>query len=399
MQTAIVGGGAAGFFLAVNLKERAPQMRVVILEAGQHVLRKVRVSGGGRCNVTNTFAGVDNLAQVYPRGHRLMKHLLHSFSPQDAYAWFERHGVPLTIQPDGCVFPRSQQSQSIIDCLLGHARRLGVEVVTGQRVTDLDTLHEFDFVAVTTGGSLSPSPLPEREGTSDGWVDCCPSLFTFSIDDAVLHTLMGTVVEGVSVQLAGTKFRASGPLLVTHWGMSGPSILRLSSYAARHFHDGGYKATLSVNWLSATEAEVKAALRAATASHTQRQVSTQNPFGLPSRLWQYLLQKAGIAKRWGELTAKDQNRLANLLVNDTYTISGRAPFRDEFVTCGGVSLSSLNPQTLESRTRPGTYFAGEVLDIDGVTGGFNFQCAWTTAYVVAQAISRQAQGETSPSPF
>ena len=372
MRTAIVGGGAAGFFLAINLKEMEPRMEVVILEAGSRVLRKVRVSGGGRCNVTNTFAGVTDLAQVYPRGHRLMRRLFHTFSPEDAYQWFERHGVPLTIQPDGCVFPRSQQSQSIIDCLTDHARRLGVEVVFGQRITDLDVLVDYDYVCVTTGGNV-------REG--------CPSLFTFSIDDPALHTLMGCVVEGVTAQLAGTKFRAQGPLLITHWGVSGPCILRLSSYAARHLYEQQYRATLSVNWLSTPEAEVKAALSDAALSHSQRQVSTVNPFALPSRLWQYLLQKAGISKRWNEMTAKDLNRLANALTADTYPISGRAPFRDEFVTCGGIPLSSLNPQTLESRNRPRTYYAGEVLDIDGITGGFNFQCAWTTAYTVAHSIA------------
>lgn len=376
MQTAIVGGGAAGFFLAVNLKERVPQMRVVILEAGQRVLRKVRVSGGGRCNLTNTFADVTDLSQVYPRGHRLMKRLFHTFSPEDAFRWFEAHGVPLTVQPDGCVFPRSQQSQSVVDCLQGHARRLGVEVVTGQRITDFSTLQDYDFVAVTTGGNV-------RTGV--------PSLFSFSIDDAVLHTLMGTVVENVAVQLTGTKFRAQGPLLITHWGMSGPSILRLSSYAARQLHDCNYKAILSVNWLSTTETEAKSVLYAAMSSQPNKQAASVNPFALPSRLWQYITQKTGITKRWSELTAKDINRLCNTLTNDLYTIAGRAPFRDEFVTCGGISLSDINPNTLESRICPNRYYAGEVLDIDGVTGGFNFQCAWTTAYVVAQSIAHKTQ--------
>lgn len=380
MQTAIVGGGAAGFFLAISLKERVPQMRVVVFEAGQRVLRKVRVSGGGRCNCTNTFEEVTDLAQVYPRGHRLIKRLLHEFSARDAYQWFEAHGVRLTVQPDGCVFPASQDSQSVIDCFLYHSRRLGVEVVTGRRIGDIDELNEFDFIAVTTGGGVPP--LGEPEGSS-----LCPSLFSLSIADDGLKGLMGCVVDSVAIGLAGTKFKAQGPLLVTHWGVSGPSVLRLSSYAARHLFEQNYRATLSVNWLSTTEAELRPVLSDTALRHPQKQVSTTNPFGLSSRLWQHLVAKAGISKRWGELSAKDQNRLCNVLVADTYPIAGRAPFRDEFVTCGGIPLQSIDPHTLESRTRPNLYFAGEVLDIDGVTGGFNFQAAWTTAYTVAQAIA------------
>lgn len=381
MQTAIVGGGAAGFFLAINLKERVPQMRVVILEAGRRVLRKVLVSGGGRCNLTNTFEGVTDLSQVYPRGHRLMKRLLHGFSPQDTRRWFEAHGVPLTIQPDGCVFPRSQQSRSITGCLMREAERVGVEVVTGHRIDTVDTLADFDYVCITTGGGHAPcSDIPTTTH--------CPSLFSFSIADDALRLLMGTVVDAVSVQLCGTKFKAEGPLLITHWGLSGPSILRLSSYAARHLHDTGYRAVLSVDWTCTSEAEVKDVLSTAVRHHPHRQVTTVSPFALPIRLWQYLVGKIGISKRWSELTTKDMNRLCNVMVNDQYTIDGRAPFRDEFVTCGGVDLTQLHPQTLESRLRPHLYFAGEVLDIDGVTGGFNFQAAWTTAYTVAQAIEQ-----------
>ena len=383
MQTAIVGGGAAGFFLAVNLKAMAPQMRIVIFESGQRVLRKVRVSGGGRCNCTNSFDGVTDLSEVYPRGHRLMRRLFHTFGPQDAYRWFEAYGVRLTTQADGCVFPASQDSRTIINCLTGEARRLGVEVVTGRRITDLDELTDYDCIALTTGGGMSLCPsLTEAPP--------CPSLFTFTIEDEALRALMGTVVEGVTVGLCGTKFKADGPLLVTHWGVSGPAVLRLSSYAARHLFEQGYHAMLSVNWLSQPEAEVRTLLMAAAKSHPQRQVASACPVGLPSRLWQHLVAKASVMKRWADVNAKDMNRLCNVLTNDTYPITGRSTWKEEFVTCGGISLSHIDPHTLECRQRPGLYFAGEVLDIDGVTGGFNFQTAWTTAYCVAQAIAQKS---------
>lgn len=383
MRTAIVGGGAAGFFLAVNLKEMAPQMKVVIFEAGQRVLRKVRVSGGGRCNCTNTFEGVTDLAQVYPRGHRLMKRLFHTFGPQDAYQWFEQHGVRLTTQPDGCVFPASQDSRTIIQCFLGEAHRLGVEVVTGRRIQDIDELKEYDAIVVTTGGGALP-----WKGQEEGIL--CPSLFTFNIEDEALRQLMGTVVETATVGLCGTKFKADGPLLITHWGASGPAILRLSSYAALHLFEQNYHATLSVNWLSLPDDEVKLILSQTTQQHPQKQVASVNAFGLPTRLWLHLTTKACVTKRWNELNAKDMNRLTNVLTNDTYPISGRSTWKEEFVTCGGVSLHCINPNTLESRTRPSLYFAGEVLDIDGVTGGFNFQAAWTTAYCAAKAIAEKS---------
>lgn len=385
-RTAIIGGGAAGFFCAVNLKERCPEMEVTIFERSQRVLAKVEVSGGGRCNCTNSFADVRDLSAVYPRGHRLMKRLFKVFGPRDAYNWWEQHGVRLVTQADQCVFPASQDSHTIINCLLREARRLGVEVRLGEKVTSLDQLSDYDAIVVTTGGQ------PRTEGLQ--WLGHeveppVPSLFTFRIDDAELTALMGTVVEGAHVLLSGTKLRAEGPLLITHWGMSGPAILRLSSYGARQLADSAYRHPFSVNWTGLKEAEVIDELSSLMVQQSQRMLSNVRPFGLPSRLWDYLTQKVLSSRQrspWGSLNRKELNRLVNVLTNDQYQISGRAPFKDEFVTCGGISLSSVNPNTLESRTRPALYFAGEVLDIDGVTGGFNFQAAWTTAYVVAQAI-------------
>lgn len=391
MKTAIIGGGAAGFFLAVNLKEMAPAMEVTIFERSSRVLAKVEISGGGRCNCTNTFDGVSaDLAAVYPRGHRLMKRLMKGFSQRDAYEWFERHGVPLTVQPDQCVFPRSQDSHTIIDCFLGECRRLGVDIRTGIRISSLADLSGYDFVAVTTGGSPRAEGLQWLADTGHETVAPVPSLFTFSIDDAQLHALMGTVADDASVYIPGTKLRADGPLLITHWGISGPAVLRLSSYAARHLAECDYHSPLAVNWVSRSDDIIRDELQHLSADCGRRQLTTVRPFGLTSRLWTLLTERA-LGSRcqtvWGSLNQKELNRLTNTLANDAYTIAGRAPFKDEFVTCGGVALTAVNPATLESRHVPRLFFAGEVLDIDGVTGGFNFQAAWTTAHTVARAIA------------
>jgi len=395
MRTAIVGGGAAGFFLAINLKEMVPEMEVTIFEKQQRVLAKVEISGGGRCNCTNTFAGIKDLSAVYPRGHRLMKRLMKSFNQRDSYLWFERHGVRLTIQDDGCVFPASQDSHSIINCFLMSAQRLGIMINRGCSVTSLDSLNSFDFVVVTTGGSPRPEGLRWLMDKGHDIANPVPSLFSFRIDDTSLQALMGTVVENTIAYIPGANLRADGALLITHWGMSGPAILKLSSYAARLLAEHGYQLPMAVNWTAMHDAEVFAELESFAVRHPQKQLSTINPFGLPARLWSYLVCKCLGERangRWDSLNKKELNRLANLMSGgDTYQIAGRAPFKDEFVTCGGVTLSSVNPSTLESRSMTGLYFAGEVLDIDGVTGGFNFQAAWTTAYTVALSIARKVE--------
>ena len=390
MKTAVVGGGAAGFFLAINLKEMCPQMDVTILEASHHVLAKVKISGGGRCNCTNSFEDISDLQSVYPRGHRLLKRLFKLFDHRDAYQWFESRGVKLVTQPDHCVFPQSQDSQSIINLFLNETHRLGVTIQTGSRITNLDDLSDYDFIAITTGGMNHSSFLISHFSFSD-FVAPIPSLFTFNIEDQALRDLMGTVVEATAM-IPSTKMRASGPLLVTHWGMSGPCILRLSSYAARLLSENNYQMPLTVNWTQLKENEVQQELASFCRQYPQKQLPSMRPFDLPQRLWTYLLEKSlqGRAHApWGSLNQKELNRLCNILINDTYQIAGRAPFKDEFVTCGGISLSAVNPSTLESREHPHLYFAGEVLDIDGVTGGFNFQAAWTTAYAVATAIAAQ----------
>ena len=364
-------------------------MEVTIFERGQRVMRKVEISGGGRCNCTNTFDGVKDLSAVYPRGHRLMKRLFKTFDQRDAYEWFERHGVRLTVQDDQCVFPASQDSHSIINCLLHEARRRGVEVRTGAVVASLDELGDYDYIAVTTGGQPRMSGLQWLADMGHEIIQPVPSLFTFEIGDKALTEMSGTVAETAMVMLPGTKLRASGPLLITHWGMSGPAILRLSSYAARYLYEHDYQCPLAVNWSSHNDADTSEALTAIAIQYPQRQVTSTPPFNLSRRLWEHLVTKSlgdRAQRRWAELSKKDHHLLVNVLCNDTYDIAGKGAFKEEFVTCGGVSLTSINPATLESRVRPHLYFAGELLDIDGVTGGFNFQAAWTTAYTVAKGI-------------
>ena len=393
MKTAIVGGGAAGFFAAINLKEMCPEMQVTIFEKSKKVLAKVEVSGGGRCNCTNSFEAVTDLQQVYPRGHRLLKRLFKTFDYRDAYEWFEAHGVRLTTQDDNCVFPMSQDSHTIINMFLAEAKRHGIEIRTQCKIKSLEQLKDYDFKVITTGGgTASMAGVPT--------IEAVPSLFTFSIEDEALRALMGTVVEDATASIPGTKFKSCGPLLITHWGMSGPAILKLSSHAARELHEHNYQMPLAVNWTSLKEPEIQQELHEIIIRHPQKQIATIRPLGLPSRLWDYLVAKTlgkRAQNRWQNLNQKELNRLTNALCNDQYQIVGRSAFKDEFVTCGGIDLSGINPNTLEAKTLPQLYFAGEVLDVDGVTGGFNFQAAWTTAYVVSMAITQQVRCSQSPS--
>ncbi len=389
MKTAVIGGGAAGFCLAVNLKEMMPSMDFTIFERSQRVLTKVELSGGGRCNCTNSFREVHDLSSVYPRGHRLLKRLFNVFDYHDAYRWFEDHGVPLVTQDDECVFPQAQDAHAIIDCFLSLAKKYHIDIRTGHAIQSLQDVADYDFAVVTTGGSPKGDGLRWLADLGHEIEAPVPSLFSLRINDARLTALQGLVVEATAL-IPGTKHRASGPLLITHWGVSGPAILKLSSYAARQLAENAYQQPLSIHWTMLADNEVQAALHEQSVRQPQKLLTTYNPFGLPQRLWTYLLEKSLSERavcRWGELNKKDVNRLVNILTNDCYQTAGRAPFKDEFVTCGGVSLKAIDSNTLESKHQPRLFFAGEVLDIDGITGGFNFQAAWTTAYVVARSIT------------
>ena len=386
---AVIGAGAAGCFCAAELRRRLTAVKVDVYESGPKPLAKVAITGGGRCNLTNSFEGIRSLGEAYPRGERLMKRLLRVFSQEDTWRWFEAAGVPLVLQDDHCVFPRSQDAMDIVHALLRKMEGVNLMLRTPVHAIGPDLTVDgeaYDAVVVTTGGA--PKGLPLLEGLDLEWVPTVPSLFTFTIQDEGLRALMGLVVEA-TVSLPGTPFKADGPLLITDWGLSGPAVLKLSSYAARHLHDVGYQAPLSVNWLSLSEAETRALLEELSAANPRKQVSNTPPEGLQARLWNYLTVKAGLRPdiRWAELGSKGLNKLVNTLTQDNYALAGKTKFRDEFVTCGGVALSNLNPATLGCKQYPGLYFAGEVLDIDAITGGFNLQAAWTTGLVAAQSIA------------
>ena len=392
---AVIGAGAAGCFCTAELRRLRPDFHVDVYEAGPKALAKVAITGGGRCNLTNSFEGIRSLAEAYPRGERLMKRLLKQFSQKDAWRWFESAGVPLVLQEDHCVFPLSQDAMDIVRALLRRMEganlllRTPVHAVTTSPNGQLEVEGElYDTVVVTTGGA--PKGLPILKGLDLEWVPTVSSLFTFTIRDEGLRNLMGLVVDA-SVSIPGTAFKADGPLLITDWGLSGPAVLKLSSYAARHLHEAGYQASLSVNWLARNEAQAREILRETAADNPRKQVSNTPIAGLQARLWNYLILKAGLRAdiRWSELGSKGLNRLVSTLTQDSYAIAGKTKFREEFVTCGGVALGNLDPSTLESKRHPGLYFAGEVLDIDAITGGFNLQAAWTTAFTVAQSIGKR----------
>ena len=402
MKVAIIGGGAAGFFAAIAAKRNHPESSVTLFEKSAKLLAKVKISGGGRCNVTNGCTSIAELSRAYPRGSRQLKKAFRVFSTADTMEWFESRGVPLMVQPDNCVFPVSQDSQSIIDCFLEEARQLGVNIVTGAGVAAIDALGEalkltfiknarpaevFQKVIVATGGAPKRRGLEWLEGMGHQIEDPVPSLFTFNMPDEAVTALMGVVVENVQVDIQGMKLKSNGPLLITHWGMSGPAILKLSAFGARKLSELGYVFKVQVNWANEQNAEVVGSvLRDIMTDHSRKSLFNERPYQLPKRLWSYLLQKAGLPeeKKWGELGKKGLHKLIHLLTNDVYQVRGKTTFKEEFVTCGGVSLSSVDFKTMESKACKNLYFAGEVLDIDGITGGYNFQAAWTTAFIAGQ---------------
>lgn len=388
-KTIIIGAGAAGCFCAIELKRRRPDMDVTIYEAGAKPLAKVAVTGGGRCNLTNSFARISRLEEAYPRGGQLMKRALRTFSQRDTMEWFEEAGVALLIQEDECVFPVSQDAMQIVRTLERLMRELGVKVVCNKKVGSLSEL-DADCIVVTAGGN-SKAALQAMLPPDIGITDTVPSLFTFKIADESLRSLMGTVAENVALSLAGTAFRSHGTLLVTDWGVSGPATLKLSSYAARYLADSAYRATMLVNWLDRPESEARQLLDDCISGNGKKFVANAHPEGMTERLWHHLLQRSGIRGdlRWQELGSKGFNKLVSTLTADSYQITGRARFKEEFVTCGGVDLAGIDLNTLESKTHPGLFFAGEVLDIDAVTGGFNLQAAWSTGYVVACTIASE----------
>ena len=367
---------------------------VTVFEAAPRAMAKLSVTGGGRCNLTNSFEGISSLSEAYPRGERVMKRALKVFSQEDTVRWFEAEGVPLVLQSDHCWFPRSQNAMDIVRCLERGMKgadlrlRTPVREIAAGSAGYLVNGEAFDFVVVTSGGAAHG--LPFLDALDLEMIPPVPSLFTFTVPDPGLRSLMGLVADA-SISLPGTRFSASGPLLITDWGLSGPATLKLSSYAARHLAERQYKGTVMINWLQANENEVRERLQEMASAHPQKQISSVHP--VQQRLWEHLLGRAALRRdlRWAELGSKGLNRLTAVMISDCYPLSGKSKFREEFVTAGGVSLSNLDLSTLACKRHDGLYFAGEVLDIDAITGGFNLQAAWSTGYICARSILKAIQ--------
>ncbi len=402
MKVAIIGAGASGCFAGANIPF-SPGTEVTIFEKTGKALQKVKVSGGGRCNTTHECFDIPELLTRYPRGKQLLRKSLYRFSPKDTIKWFAERGVRLKTEEDGRMFPVTDDSQTIIDCIWQEMVRNKIQVFYHKALTGIErsdnklilhfadtSTYTADVVLITTGG------FPKKEQYK--WIEALghtvqtpvPSLFTFNIPKHPLTELMGVSVPEANVRIAGTKISEHGPLLITHWGLSGPAVLKTSAIAARELADRNYEFDTQINWLNdMTDNDLKEILQQQRQEHGKQLIYGKNPFDLPKRLWEYLLHQCGVteATKWGELPAAAQNKLIEKLLRDRYGVKGKTTYKEEFVTCGGLSLNEIDPQTMESRIVPGLYFAGELLDVDGITGGYNFQHAWSSGFIAAQSIT------------
>ena len=391
----IVGGGAAGFFTAINIVEKNPKLKVAILERGAEVLQKVRISGGGRCNVTHACFEPNELVQFYPRGEKELRGPFHQFCSGDTIEWFEKQGVELKIEEDGRMFPVSNSSQTIIDCFLKATQKLGIKVLTGQSVQSIfkkealwkiETQNEqylTEKLILATGSN--PKIWEMLQTFGHAIVSPVPSLFTFNIKDARIRDLPG-VSANVSLKVKDSKLETTGALLITHWGMSGPAILKLSAWGARILHDKNYQFTIFVNWLPEMDFDtIEKKLKELKLEHAKKAVSKKSPFEISNRLWESLVHTSQIETetKWADISKIQIQNLANQLTNASFQVNGKSTFKDEFVTAGGIDLKEINFKTMESKLHQNLFFAGEIVNIDAVTGGFNFQYAWTSGFIVA----------------
>ena len=406
---AVLGGGAAGFFGAIACAEANPGQPVILLEKTGKLLAKVRISGGGRCNVTHACESAAQLAAHYPRGSKPLKNAFQQFGVSDTIAWFAKRGVPLKTEADGRMFPTTDSSETIAHALEEAAHRAGVRIVTNASVDEIlpqseqgfrlklsgSGARQFDDILavsrllVATGGNPKTANYDWLRALGHRIAEPVPSLFTFNVPDSPLSELMGVSVPQARVVLAGEKLQYEGPLLITHWGVSGPAVLKLSAWGARRLSELGYVGTALISWLpSYTDETLRSWLLQFRQDNGKKTVGSNPLFGLPQRLWRNLTEQAAIASetRWSDLPAKGQNRLLELLLRTPLAVRGKTTYKEEFVTCGGVALDEVDLKTMESRRVPGLYFAGEVLDIDGITGGFNFQAAWTTGFLAGRAL-------------
>lgn len=397
-KVAVVGGGAAGFFAALSVAEHHPNAQITLYEKSTKVLSKVKISGGGRCNVTHNCTDINTLIQAYPRGGKQLKSIFHTFQTKNTIAWFNARGVTLKTEEDGRMFPITDNSQTIIDCLEAACDKLGIKRQLNAGVEKISPQEEqwtLEFkngsiqcnaVIVTTGGSPKAKGFDWLANLNHSIVPPVPSLFTFNMPKDDITQLMGVVAKKAKVHITGSKIKTEGPLLITHWGMSGPAILKASSVGARVLADRNYHFNIRVQWLEASPKELLRMLEKTVKENPQKQIGKNNPFDLPNRLWIYLLNKIKLPhdRRWNEIGQKNFHRLIDLLTNDSYAVEGKTTFKEEFVTCGGISLKDINMKTMESKKAKGLYFAGEVLDIDAITGGYNFQAAWSGGYVAGK---------------
>lgn len=402
----VIGGGAAGFFCAINAARSCNDLDVMILEKTTKLLTKVKVSGGGRCNVTHQSEAVEDMIDAYPRGKYFVKKTLHQFSSSDTITWFNDRGVKIKEEPDGRMFPESDQSQTIIDCLMMEAEKYGVSIKTKAEVTSVskgneffeiaitdehkkDSIYQANYLCIAVGGYPKENGFEWLRQLGLGIVPPVPSLFTFNIPDKNLHQLMGVSNKDTIVKVTKLKMQEDGPVLITHWGLSGPAILKLSSRAARELHEMNYSFEIVLNWVpSFHESAMLENLKTYKTLNTRQYIHSKNPFELTSRLWNYLLGKAGVTQEttWANIPQALMVKLSKTLCGDTYQVEGKTTFKEEFVTAGGIRLDEIDPATMQSKKIPGLFFAGEVMDVDGVTGGYNFQHAWSSGWIAANAI-------------
>ena len=398
----IAGGGAAGFFTALNAAERNPTLKIAILERGKEVLSKVRVSGGGRCNVTHACFIPNDLVKFYPRGEKELRGPFNRFCSGDTIEWFEKRGVELKIEEDGRMFPITDSSQTIIDCFLAEAKKYKVDILTGQSIQSLYNAETHWKIQTQSDTFTTPKLVMATGSNPKMWemmqqlghtiVEPVPSLFTFNIKDSRIKDLMGVSAQA-GVKVKGSKLEASGPLLITHWGMSGPGILRLSAWGARELAGKQYRFAIIVNWLNDADfTECEETLKELKQEHAKKTVGKFCPFDFPKRLWETLVTASGLTleTRWADLTKNQTQALAGQLTQGEYQVNGKSTFKEEFVTAGGITLKEINFKTMQSKLYQNLYFAGEILDIDAITGGFNFQNAWTGGFIAAESIVEKA---------
>ena len=399
-QVAVVGGGAAGFFSALSVKQHHPNYRVILFEKSSKLLTKVKISGGGRCNITHHSEDINALCKAYPRGGKKLKSIFYQFSNIDTQNWFENRGVPLKTENDGRMFPVSNQSESVIKCLISECQSSGVEIQVNHDVSGIENIVDkwklnfsktqsmtFDYVIITTGGSPKVKGFDWISNLGHNIISPVPSLFTFNMPNELITKLMGVTVENVSVRIRDSKINTKGPLLITHWGMSGPSILKASSIGARFLSDKSYEFEIFVNWINETNTEhLFQKLNEFATLNPSKSVYLNNIFFLPNRLWIFLLDKVEIMndQKWNEIGKKRIRKFIEILTQDNYKVSGKTTFKEEFVTCGGIDLSEIDMQNMKSKKVSNIYFAGEILNIDGITGGYNFQAAWSGGFVAGK---------------